>query len=54
MFPERSQNVSAGVKTSPGNVPRTFWEGHNVEFFKGLGDVIWGTLAELSGRSRNV
>ncbi|KAI2643981.1 ATP synthase subunit beta [Labeo rohita] len=27
-------------RTSPSNVPRTFQDGHDVEFFKGLGDVI--------------
>ncbi len=41
-------------RTLPSNVPRTFWDGHDVEFFKGLGDVIWRTFPEHSGRSRDV
>ncbi len=41
-------------RTLPSNVPRTFWDGHDVEFFKGLGDVIWRTFPGHSGRSRDV
>ncbi len=52
----RSQNVLRTSllvsRTLPSNVPRTFWDGHDVEFFKGLGDVILRTFPEHSPDSK--
>lgn len=44
MFQELLENVPLLSRTFPGNVSRTFPDGHNLEFFKGLGEVIWQTF----------